>query len=74
MRVYASIQIRRIAPLACSIPIRAQNAELYGKCNNPYGHGHDYILHLSVQGEPDPVTGRVVDLGALDRYVPDNVL
>lgn len=52
----------------------AQNAELYGKCNNPYGHGHDYILHLSVQGEPDPVTGRVVDLGALDRYVRDNVL
>ncbi len=28
----------------------AQNAELYGKCNNPYGHGHDYILHLSVAG------------------------
>jgi 6-pyruvoyltetrahydropterin/6-carboxytetrahydropterin synthase len=46
-----------------------QNAHLYGKCNNPYGHGHDYILHLSLTGEPDPVTGRVMNVGAFDRYV-----
>ena len=52
----------------------AENAELYGKCNNPYGHGHDYILHLSLAGEPDSKTGRIVDLGALDRYVRDRVL
>ena len=52
----------------------AENAELYGKCNNPYGHGHDYILHLSLAGEPDSKTGRIVDLGALDRYVQDRVL
>lgn len=52
----------------------ACNSELYGKCNNPYGHGHDYILHLSLNGEPASDTGRVVDLGALDRYVQETLL
>jgi 6-pyruvoyltetrahydropterin/6-carboxytetrahydropterin synthase len=47
---------------------------LYGKCNNPYGHGHDYILHISLNGEPDSDTGRVVSLGALDRYVQRTLL
>ncbi|HYP09178.1 MAG TPA: 6-carboxytetrahydropterin synthase [Bryobacteraceae bacterium] len=51
-----------------------QNTELYGKCNNPYGHGHDYILHVSVTGEPDRRTGRVVDIAALDRYVHERLL
>lgn len=50
------------------------NAELYGKCSNPYGHGHDYTMHISVAGEPDPRTGRVVDIGALDRYVRESLL
>jgi 6-pyruvoyltetrahydropterin/6-carboxytetrahydropterin synthase len=47
---------------------------LYGKCNNPYGHGHDYTLHLSIVGEPDEQTGRIVDIGALDRYVQESLL
>lgn len=51
-----------------------QNTELYGKCNNPYGHGHDYTLHISVTGEPDARTGRVVDIGALDGYVQEQLL
>jgi 6-pyruvoyltetrahydropterin/6-carboxytetrahydropterin synthase len=51
-----------------------QNAELYGKCNNPYGHGHDYILHISVTGEPDSRTGRVVNFAALDNYVHERLL
>jgi 6-pyruvoyltetrahydropterin/6-carboxytetrahydropterin synthase len=52
----------------------ARNSELYGKCNNPYGHGHDYILHISLNGEPDSNTGRLVSLGALDRYVQRTLL
>ena len=51
-----------------------QNAELYGKCNNPHGHGHDYAIHISVAGEVDEQTGRVVDVGALDRYVQERLL
>jgi 6-pyruvoyltetrahydropterin/6-carboxytetrahydropterin synthase len=46
-----------------------RNRELYGKCNNPYGHGHDYILEVSVSGPIDGVTGRVTNPGVLDQYV-----
>jgi len=52
----------------------AENATLYGKCNNPFGHGHDYVLHVAVRGQPDPATGRVVNIGALDEYVHENIL
>jgi 6-pyruvoyltetrahydropterin/6-carboxytetrahydropterin synthase len=51
-----------------------QNAELYGKCNNPFGHGHDYVLEISVRGAADPVTGRVVNPGKLDAFVNERVL
>ena len=51
-----------------------QNLELYGKCNNPYGHGHNYVLHVSVAGVPDATTGRVVDTGALDEHVREKLL
>lgn len=51
-----------------------QNVNLYGKCNNPHGHGHDYAIHISVRGEPDAQTGRLVNLGDLDRYVEDRLL
>jgi 6-pyruvoyltetrahydropterin/6-carboxytetrahydropterin synthase len=50
------------------------NAELYGKCNNPYGHGHDYVLEVSVKGPVDAVTGRLVSIGALDGYVHERVI
>jgi 6-pyruvoyltetrahydropterin/6-carboxytetrahydropterin synthase len=53
---------------------KAANAELYGKCNNPYGHGHDYVLHVTVEGEPDAVTGRIVVPARLDGYVRERVL
>jgi len=51
-----------------------ENARLYGKCNNPHGHGHDYVLHVSVSGCPDQGTGRLVNIGDLDRYVQERVL
>jgi 6-pyruvoyltetrahydropterin/6-carboxytetrahydropterin synthase len=51
-----------------------QNGELYGKCNNPYGHGHDYVLEVSVTGPLDPVSGLVVNVPALDRLVNQQVL
>lgn len=45
-----------------------QNRRLYGKCNNPYGHGHDYVVEVTVEGPVDP-TGQVVNRQALDRLV-----
>jgi 6-pyruvoyltetrahydropterin/6-carboxytetrahydropterin synthase len=52
----------------------SENRELFGKCNNPYGHGHDYVLDVSVEGRLDPSTGQVVRLADLDRLVKDRVL
>lgn len=46
-----------------------RNLELYGKCNNPAGHGHNYVLEVTVSGTPDPETGFLTDLGALDDAV-----
>lgn len=51
-----------------------RNRELYGKCNNPFGHGHNYVLHVSVEGPVDSATGRVVSPGAIDGYVDDIVI
>ena len=42
-----------------------ENRRVYGKCNNPYGHGHNYVLEVTVAGEPDPATGMVLDLKEL---------
>jgi len=51
-----------------------QNRELYGKCNNPYGHGHDYVLDVTAAGPVDPGSGQVVHIPSLDRLVSDQVL
>jgi 6-pyruvoyltetrahydropterin/6-carboxytetrahydropterin synthase len=50
------------------------NAEAFGKCNNPYGHGHDYVVRISAEGPVDAATGRVLSPGELDRYVQDRVV
>jgi 6-pyruvoyltetrahydropterin/6-carboxytetrahydropterin synthase len=50
-----------------------ENTRLYGKCNNPYGHGHDYVLDVTVDGRVHP-DGQVVDRQALDQLVMEQVL
>lgn len=49
------------------------NRRIYGKCNNPHGHGHNYELEVTVTGEPDPITGLLVDLPWLDNLVDEEV-
>jgi 6-pyruvoyltetrahydropterin/6-carboxytetrahydropterin synthase len=51
-----------------------QNRAVYGKCNNPFGHGHDYVLEVSVRGPVDAETGLVVSVPELDRLVSERVL
>ncbi len=51
-----------------------QNLEVYGKCNNPYGHGHNYTLEVTVSGAVDPETGRLVPVEDLDALVSEQVL
>ena len=50
-----------------------ENRRLYGKCNYPYGHGHDYVLEVSVEGAVQP-DGQVVDRNSLDEWVRERVL
>jgi len=50
-----------------------ENRALYGKCNNPHGHGHDYSLELTVEG-PVGADGQVVNRGQLDALVRERVL
>lgn len=52
----------------------AENARVFRQCNNPNGHGHNYELEVTVQGEPDPRMGMVVDIYALDEVVRERVL
>ncbi|GAC1684051.1 MAG: hypothetical protein PVS2B2_23160 [Candidatus Acidiferrum sp.] len=51
-----------------------ENCSIYGKCNNPHGHGHNYILEVAVTGAVDPATGMVANLSDLDAFVEREVL
>jgi 6-pyruvoyltetrahydropterin/6-carboxytetrahydropterin synthase len=51
-----------------------ENARLFGKCNNPYWHGHNYVLEVSVRGPVAERTGYVMDLGALRDVVRREVI
>jgi 6-pyruvoyltetrahydropterin/6-carboxytetrahydropterin synthase len=51
-----------------------ENARLYGKCNNPFGHGHNYVLEVTVAGPVDAATGMVMDLAILDGAVDQEIL
>ena len=51
-----------------------ENHEVYGKCNNPFGHGHNYALDVTVSGEVAADTGMVCNLVDVDRAVSEQVL
>jgi 6-pyruvoyltetrahydropterin/6-carboxytetrahydropterin synthase len=51
-----------------------RNREVFGRCSNPSGHGHNYVLEVGVRGEIDPETGYVIDLGELSRILQEAVL
>jgi 6-pyruvoyltetrahydropterin/6-carboxytetrahydropterin synthase len=51
-----------------------ENRRLFGKCNSPNWHGHNYTLEVSVVGEPDPVSGYVIDLAELKQLVERTLL
>jgi len=51
-----------------------ENARVFGKCANPYGHGHNYLLEISVSGDVDPATGMIANLAELDSFVEREVI
>jgi 6-pyruvoyltetrahydropterin/6-carboxytetrahydropterin synthase len=53
---------------------KEENQSTYGKCNNPYGHGHNYIIQVTVSGQVDEKTGMVCNLTDLDSFIEREVL
>jgi 6-pyruvoyltetrahydropterin/6-carboxytetrahydropterin synthase len=51
-----------------------RNREVYGANANPNGHGHNYVLEVTIEGEPDPVTGMVFDLRELKEILNEEVV
>ena len=51
-----------------------ENRATYGKCNNPFGHGHNYFVEITVSGPVDPQTGMVCNLADLDGWIRANVI
>jgi 6-pyruvoyltetrahydropterin/6-carboxytetrahydropterin synthase len=51
-----------------------ENSRVFGKCNNPHGHGHNYVLEVSLSGNIDPATGMIANLADLDAFVERQVL
>lgn len=51
-----------------------ENRRVFGACNNPHGHGHTYLLEVTVEGEIDPETGFSVDLALLDQLLEEEVV
>jgi 6-pyruvoyltetrahydropterin/6-carboxytetrahydropterin synthase len=60
--------------LHSSVLSEEENRTVFGKCNNLHGHGHNYELEVTVQGEIDPRTGMIMDLGALMQTVQEEVI
>ena len=51
-----------------------ENSRVFGKCNNPYGHGHNYTLEVRFSGAVDPATGMIANLADLDAFVNERVI
>jgi 6-pyruvoyltetrahydropterin/6-carboxytetrahydropterin synthase len=51
-----------------------ENKRVYGKCSNPYGHGHNYVVEVTVTGTMDPETGMIANLAELDPFVQREVI
>jgi 6-pyruvoyltetrahydropterin/6-carboxytetrahydropterin synthase len=74
------MELTRVYPFSASHRLHVhslpeeENQRLFGKCNNPYGHGHNYVLHVTVAGEAAADSGMVVEREAVDRLVTEAVL
>lgn len=69
--VYITRQVHFNSAHRLHNPTKSQrwNEEKYGLCTNPHWHGHNYVLEVTVAGEPDPETGYVMDLGDLKQVL-----
>ena len=80
MKSEMRLQLTRRYPFVASHRLHSarfseeQNQRVYGKCNNPYGHGHNYVVEVAVSGPVDPATGMIANLSDLDAFVEREVI
>jgi 6-pyruvoyltetrahydropterin/6-carboxytetrahydropterin synthase len=60
--------------LHCEDMSDGENQRVYGKCNNPHGHGHNYAVEVTVAGQVDTRTGMICNLVDLDEFVGRNIV
>ena len=60
--------------LHCDSMSPEENRTVYGKCNNPHGHGHNYALEVTVSGQVDNATGMICNLADLDKFVNEKIV
>ena len=70
-RRYRFAASHRLHSLALS---EMENERVYGKCNSPYGHGHNYAVEVTITGPVNPDTGMIANLGDLDPFVQREVI
>jgi len=74
--MYITRRIEFSASHLCANPALSEdeNRAIYGEAANPHGHGHNYVVEVTVRGEPDPVNGMVLDLKALKELLQHEVV
>ena len=73
--LFAPVSLQCIAPVACRCAVGGREpGRRLGAGNHPFGHGHNYVLEVTLSGPVDPVTGMVVDLGDLDLFAQREVI
>lgn len=74
MRITRRIEFS--ASHVCAVPGASdeENRRLFGEAANPHGHGHNYVLEVTIEGEPDPVTGMIVDLKEVKEILTRQVV
>lgn len=74
IRMTQSFEFSAAHRLYCADMTEEQNRRIFGKCSNPNGHGHNYVLDVTVGAAPDRATGLVVPIAELDRIVKERVI
>jgi 6-pyruvoyltetrahydropterin/6-carboxytetrahydropterin synthase len=74
IRMTQSFEFSASHRLHCKELSDEENRKTFGKCNNPAGHGHNYVLEVTIEGEPDPATGALLALGRFEGTVKQRVI
>lgn len=74
--MFVTRKVEFSASHVCRVPELSdeENRRLFGEEANPHGHGHNYVLDVTIEGEPDPVTGMVIDLKKLKDILEEQVV